>query len=129
VPKQSGDGERAKVSAVVHKEVQRLLPSFMLTLRRYVGELRAALDASDRQRITLLAHQLVGIGGSLGFEAITEAARKVQEAARAERPLRDPVAVLLAVCEGALAAHEQPSHAAPGPLDVVRARRASAGRA
>ena len=106
-----------------------MLPSFMQALRRYVEQTRVALGAGDRERLARIAHQVIGIGGTFGFDTITEAARQVQEAARGQAPLQASVTELLGLCEGAIAAHEQTSHGAPGPLDVVRARRASAGTA
>ncbi|MFT3927752.1 MAG: ATP-binding protein [Myxococcales bacterium] len=127
--KQAGDGEHAAISALAQQQVLRLMPNFMETLRRHIGEIRVALEASDCERIAEVAHQLVGIGGSFGFDTISEAARKVQMAARDGQPLPDLVTTLLGLCENVLAAHEQSSRTGPSSLDVVRARRASARKA
>jgi len=52
------------------------------------------------------AHQLVGSGGSYGFDAITAAARELEAGMHADPPdVALPLAKLLRLCEGVLAAH------------------------
>ena len=129
VPRQTGVSERAAITALAQQQVLRLLPSFMETLRRHADDIRVALDRANREQVAQLAHKIAGIGGSFGFDTITEAARRVQEAVHGGRALREPVRELLGLCEGALAAHERSGNAEPSSLDVVRARRASARKA
>ena len=61
--------------------------------------LREALRKEDRIAVRDLAHRLAGTAPMLGFEAIGEAARTLEDAADSGRPLGTPAENLLSQLE------------------------------
>lgn len=88
------------------EDIAPLLPSFCANLRTYLHELAGAVAREDRKAIARLAHQLIGAGGSYGFDAITSAARQLEADLRAQpTDIAPAVAALVRVCDAVLAAH------------------------
>jgi HPt (histidine-containing phosphotransfer) domain-containing protein len=75
-----------------------LVDEYVAGLAGRIADLRRAVDAGDRARTEVLAHQIVGSAGMHGFHTIGDAARRVEDLAR--RASDD----VLAVCVGELAA-------------------------
>jgi signal transduction histidine kinase/DNA-binding response OmpR family regulator len=85
-----------------------LLPGFMKSLQRLVKELQQAHDLQDRETLARIAHQLVGNGGTYGYDAITEAARELEDAALdPQRSLEPALSNLCATCARAIAGHSE----------------------
>jgi signal transduction histidine kinase/DNA-binding NarL/FixJ family response regulator len=87
-------------------DIVSLLPSFCESLPELVAQLAKSVEDDDRVTLARVAHQLVGAGGSYGFDAITAEARRLEADVRAgSKDLAPHVAALLRLCEGVLAAH------------------------
>jgi signal transduction histidine kinase/CheY-like chemotaxis protein len=102
------------------EDIAELLPAFCTNLRGLLAELARAVARQDHPLIARVAHQLAGAGGSYGFAPITSAARQVEAGLRLQPPeIAAPIATLMRLCEGALAAHgPRPNVPLPVPLPL-----------
>jgi HPt (histidine-containing phosphotransfer) domain-containing protein len=77
------DSTRAKASLrssfSSDPEMRELVDFFIDDLARRVAAISSALDALDRRRLRVLAHQLYGSAEGYGFRPIGEAARILEE--------------------------------------------------
>ena len=64
------------------QDIADLVDEFVDTLPRRVEAVEHALAHGDMGTLTTLVHQLKGAGGGFGFMPITDAARRVEAAAR-----------------------------------------------
>ena len=83
-----------------------LLEGFLSELPKRISVLEAALAASDMELLTRFAHQLKGAAGGYGYSIITDAAKDVEQSAKArgERDvLRKQVDALVDLCRRAAA--------------------------
>jgi signal transduction histidine kinase/CheY-like chemotaxis protein/HPt (histidine-containing phosphotransfer) domain-containing protein len=87
-----GGPTRVRVDA----EIQPLVPAFMAEMRQLVEAIRAAIAANDYATIGSLAHQIVGVGGSYGFEELSVLARSLEGAAKEADQAR--VQALVSAC-------------------------------
>lgn len=87
--------------------VADLLPGFLQSLARMIKELQAARGLEDRIALARIAHQLIGNGGTYGYDIITDAARELEHVALDETlPLEPAVSNLCALCARAIAGHD-----------------------
>ncbi len=63
-----------------------IIGDFVNGLTEQTDEMATALQASQFEDLRRMAHQLKGAGGSYGYPSITEAARKLEDAARESDP-------------------------------------------
>ena len=86
---------------MVDQELDELRREFLAESAAKVREMEASVDGGRSQqgleRVTYLAHQLKGSGGSYGFERISEEAAELEKVA--ERLIRGESDVLEAVRE------------------------------
>lgn len=78
-------------------DMDELIAFFVGELPRRIGVMRDLVAAPDHVELTRVAHQLKGAGGGYGFPAITDAARALEQLARAgasRRALTEAVDVL-----------------------------------
>ena len=61
-----------------------LIDEFAVGLEADVESMRKALENGDHDGLRRLAHQMKGAGGSYGYPMLTEAAKAIEEAAKAE---------------------------------------------
>jgi HPt (histidine-containing phosphotransfer) domain-containing protein len=64
--------------------VAALLPAYLERRAVDARALEAALAASDYTAIAAIGHRLKGLGSTYGHDAISQAGRSLEEAARAE---------------------------------------------
>lgn len=64
------------------EDVVDLVEEFVGTLSWRIEALRQAFEENDLDTLTTTAHQLKGAGGRFGFTPITDAARRLDDAAR-----------------------------------------------
>jgi len=81
---ETGQGERIIVH--VDSELEHLIPEFLEDWSKEVNSMREALGKNDYEAIRKLGHNMKGLGGSCGLEAITDMGRRLEEAARAVDP-------------------------------------------
>jgi HPt (histidine-containing phosphotransfer) domain-containing protein len=75
-------------------------------LTRLVRELQEARSCDDRTTLARIAHQLIGNGGTYGYDAITDAARELEHAAIDPKlPLEPALSNLCAICTRAIDGH------------------------
>ena len=63
-------------------QFRRIVENFVDRLQEKLGEMQAAYDASDLDKLTELAHWLRGAGGTIGFDCFTEPARRLEQLAK-----------------------------------------------
>ncbi len=91
-----------------------LIPGFIKSLERFRDQLQQANAARDLRRLAQLAHDLAGVGGSYGFDEITDAARALEAAPEGGARTDRAVAALVALCERAIKTeHESPGNSVP----------------
>jgi signal transduction histidine kinase/DNA-binding NarL/FixJ family response regulator len=99
--------------------IARILPKFLSCLDARLQAMDAALAGGEWEELRRLAHQLKGAGGSYGFPSVSEAAKKLEYAARdrlsaaATASLAEVSALCRAAVRGLEARHDHyPAHAA-----------------
>jgi HPt (histidine-containing phosphotransfer) domain-containing protein len=82
-----------------------LVEEYVAVLGQRIDEIARAAAAGDRHRTEVLAHQMVGGAGSHGFLPISDAARRLEEAAPSASAelVADRVRELAALCARARA--------------------------
>ncbi|MFI5456028.1 MAG: PAS domain S-box protein [Isosphaerales bacterium] len=63
-------------------EFREIVEEFLVTLDARLRAMRAAWEREDRDELARLAHWLKGAGGTAGFDAFTEPARRLEEHAK-----------------------------------------------
>jgi len=81
VTRESRPGDEIVVT--VDPELQSLMPGFLAKRRAEVDMLRAALAAADMAALRGVGHNLKGMGGGFGLDALTELGRQLEHRARA----------------------------------------------
>jgi HPt (histidine-containing phosphotransfer) domain-containing protein len=66
-------------------DLAELIDSYITEVREQLNELDRALDGPDHDELARLAHKLVGSGGTLGFETISDLSEELEAAARSGR--------------------------------------------
>jgi diguanylate cyclase (GGDEF)-like protein len=101
-------------------ELSELVKGFVAGLPAQLTALRAAVEKDDREQLLRLLHQMKGAAGGYGFPSISEAARALERALRADPagPLPDAWQELLRVCEST---QPRPLSARPKPVQVAPA--------
>lgn len=65
----------------VEPEIAPLIPSFLANRRRDIHRLKSMVEQQQFEGIRYLAHTLKGVGGSYGFELLSELGRQLELAA------------------------------------------------
>jgi HPt (histidine-containing phosphotransfer) domain-containing protein len=75
-------------STYAHEEPMRpLIAAFVAELSGQVRQLQQLMSADDREGLRRRLHQLKGSGGGYGFQPITDAAARAEQAILEHRPL------------------------------------------
>ena len=101
-------------------DIADLIPEFLAHLPVQLGEMREAMRHIDFDRLARVAHQLKGSGGGYGYPIITDVAKSVEAAAKAEdvEAATTAMAALADLCRRAVGAAPQ-AQPAPG-ADLCR---------
>lgn len=83
------------------EEMSELVERFVGGLRAHATRLEAAFDASDREAVRRIAHQIKGAAGGYGFPTITEAAARLEQQARELENLDQALAEVCDMCRRA----------------------------
>ena len=59
-----------------------LMPRFMANRKKEIITMREALTGNDFETVRSVAHGMKGVGGSYGFDRITELAATIEQAAK-----------------------------------------------
>ncbi len=88
-------------------ELARILADFVESLPSKMTAMRLALDNNYYEEVRRIAHQLKGTGGGYGYPALTESARGLENAARAEcrQTARAALVQLSTLCQAVKAGH------------------------
>ena len=75
-------------AAVVHIDpsFEPLMPRFMANRKKEIVTMRQALTGHDFETVRSVAHGMKGVGGSYGFDRITELAATIEQAAKSADP-------------------------------------------
>ncbi len=87
---------------MVDPELDELRREFLAEAEAKVREIEAAVDSATIDRVTYLAHQLKGSGGSYGFKRISSVAAELEKTAEKLGADGDPAK--LRECTGSLRA-------------------------
>jgi HPt (histidine-containing phosphotransfer) domain-containing protein len=76
-------GSAEKVIVHVDASFEPLIPKFLANRKAETVTLRDALAAKDFDTVRKVSHSMKGVGGSYGFDRISEIASAMEEAAKA----------------------------------------------
>jgi HPt (histidine-containing phosphotransfer) domain-containing protein len=76
--------QNGKIVVRVDRDLEDLIPNFMANRHDDLNTMRRAIDTADYETIRSLAHCLKGAGGGYGFDALTEIAAAIEQAAKAK---------------------------------------------
>lgn len=82
-------GDEPLLPSGVEEDIADLIPRFVAGLAKDLTELDSALKVSNLQSVVRIAHQLAGLGSTLGYPDITVAARELERLAKAGAPIPD----------------------------------------
>lgn len=70
---------------IVHADadIQDLIPGYLTSRKKNVGDIRTALEQGDYDTVRTLGHNMKGSGGGYGFEGISEIGASMEESAKA----------------------------------------------
>ncbi|MDD5095186.1 MAG: Hpt domain-containing protein [Dehalococcoidia bacterium] len=79
-PTAANQGE--KITIIVEKDLEDLVPGFLKNRRTDVKSMTEALAQGDFDKIRVLGHSMKGSGGGYGFDAVTDIGRVLEIAAK-----------------------------------------------
>ncbi len=74
--------QEEKKTVFVDSELKEIIPGFLDDWKEEVKFMWEALEKGDYETILKLGHDMKGIGGACGFDAITDMGRSLEEAAK-----------------------------------------------
>ncbi|MBK9948390.1 MAG: Hpt domain-containing protein [Nitrospira sp.] len=66
----------------VDASFEPLIPRFMANRKKEIVTMRQALTEQDFETVRSVAHGMKGVGGSYGFDKVTELAATIEQAAK-----------------------------------------------
>ncbi len=66
----------------VPKDLEDLIPMFMLNRKKEIESLKAALAASNFEEMRQIGHRMKGSGRSYGFATISDLGKRIEDGAR-----------------------------------------------
>ena len=66
----------------VDASFEPLIPRFMVNRKKEIVTMRQALTEQDFETVRRVAHGMKGVGGSYGFDKVTELAATIEQAAK-----------------------------------------------
>ncbi len=75
-----------KITVHVDAELKEIMPGFLDGLRDDVNSIRQALRNNDYMAIREMGHRLKGVGGTCGFDAVSEIGGEIEKAAKGMHP-------------------------------------------
>jgi PAS domain S-box-containing protein len=79
----TADHTPGRIRVVVPEGFEELTPDYLLRKKDEIGALRVSLEGGDYDSIRRAAHDIKGAGASYGFVPLTDAGRKLEQAAAA----------------------------------------------
>jgi hypothetical protein len=70
-----------KIDVCIDKDLETLIPDFLNNRQEDINELKKAMELIKTESLRILGHNMRGLGGSYGFERITEIGEKIENAA------------------------------------------------
>jgi HPt (histidine-containing phosphotransfer) domain-containing protein len=71
-----------KITVIVAKDLEDLIPTFMANRNKELGTLSVALGAGDMEQLRQLGHRMKGVGNSYGFEQISVLGKQIEDRAK-----------------------------------------------
>jgi HPt (histidine-containing phosphotransfer) domain-containing protein len=71
-----------RIRIAIDEDLAELIPGFLENRRKDVAAISPALEKSDYETVQRIGHDMKGVGGSYGFEAITDLGAALETAAR-----------------------------------------------
>ena len=71
-----------RIQVTVDEDLADLIPGFLENRRNDLSKIENALEKSDFEDIQRLAHDMKGLGGGYGFDAITDIGAALETAAK-----------------------------------------------
>jgi len=71
-----------KITVIVAKDLEDLIPTFMANRTKEIGTLSVALGAGDMEQLRQLGHRMKGVGNSYGFEQISVLGKQIEDRAK-----------------------------------------------
>ena len=73
---------RGPIRVVIDPDLKAIVPGFLENMRRDCARLLVVLTAGDMEQLAMMGHNLKGVGGGYGFDAISEIGRAIEAAAK-----------------------------------------------
>ncbi|MDH3412517.1 MAG: Hpt domain-containing protein [Gammaproteobacteria bacterium] len=70
-----------KITVIVDKDLEDLIPGFMQRRRGDVESLKASLSAGEMDKIRVTGHSMKGTGGGYGFDDLSTIGAELEKAA------------------------------------------------
>lgn len=83
------------IQITVSRELEPLMPRFLANRKLEIARMQASLAAGDFDAVYQAGHSLKGVGGSFGFQALTDLGGRIEANANA----RDMAAVSASIAE------------------------------
>ncbi|MCP4180492.1 MAG: Hpt domain-containing protein [bacterium] len=83
--------DEEKIDVCIDKDLEILIPEFLDNRKEDISTLRKEIELIDTDSIRILGHNMRGLGGSYGFDHISEFGERIENAALA---LKDNVAII-----------------------------------
>ncbi|KKL12809.1 hypothetical protein LCGC14_2532050 [marine sediment metagenome] len=109
----AGDGETIRSQLADDPDLAEIIGEFVADLGNQAEAMRQALAHGHHGELRRLAHQIKGAGGSYGYPSLTDSARELERAAKAEDTEAAVIALrqLELLCQAIVRGRAQGSHA------------------
>ena len=71
-----------RIQVTIEKDLEELIPGFLENRRNDISNIKNALEKSDFDTIQRIGHDMKGLGGGYGFDAITDMGAELEMAAK-----------------------------------------------
>ncbi len=65
----------------VSKDLEALIPRFLANRQKDIATVNNAIESGDMEAIRIVGHSIKGVGGSYGFDAVTNFGIELEDAA------------------------------------------------
>ena len=71
------------IQVTVPRDLEPLMPRFLANRKLEIARMQASLAAADFDAVRQAGHSLKGVGGSFGFQALTDLGGRIETSANA----------------------------------------------
>lgn len=79
-----GSGTNEPIRVTIDKDLAELIPGFLENRRKDISGIMDAVAKNDFGTVRSIGHNIKGLGGGYGFDAITEMGAELESAAKSQ---------------------------------------------